>query len=155
MAMTTLLVTLVLTAPVRTPSHGHGSAGGDAVCSVSVFALDPDGRVLRTPTASASRTPAMVFRGRASQLPEGGPALLLDVFNPRGVRYQTLLAPTRSPSFVLQRAYGPAKGTTEATLAVAGSSIAWTSMYGLWHVVPRFEGQDSPCGRPHSFTIRP
>jgi len=43
----------------------------------------------------------------------------------------------------------------EAALAVAGSSIAWTSMYGKWRVEPRIEGASKPCGRPEFFTIRP
>ena len=32
--------------------------------------------------------------------------------------------------------------TREATLAVAGSSIAWTSMFGQWRVEPRLEGDE-------------
>jgi hypothetical protein len=43
----------------------------------------------------------------------------------------------------------------EASLAVAGSSIALTSMYGKWRVEPRIEGTEKPCGRPEFFTIRP
>jgi hypothetical protein len=45
--------------------------------------------------------------------------------------------------------------TQEATLAVAGSSIAFTSLYGRWRVEPRLEGESLPCGRPEFFTIRP
>jgi hypothetical protein len=43
----------------------------------------------------------------------------------------------------------------EARLAVAGSSIAWTSMYGRWRVQPRYEGRDAPCGPTMVFTILP
>jgi hypothetical protein len=62
---------------------------------------------------------------------------------------------TPGRSFVLQGGMRRTDRPIEATLAVAGSSIAWTSMYGRWHVAPRFEGHDRPCGRPQAFTIRP
>jgi hypothetical protein len=42
-----------------------------------------------------------------------------------------------------------------AALAVAGSSIVLTSMYGRWRVEPRLEGESDTCGRPQFFTITP
>jgi hypothetical protein len=82
--------------------------------------------------------------------------LLFDVFTPRGQRYQVLVAETR----VTRAGRGGHRverttRTREAALAVAGSSIAWTSMYGTWRVEPRIEGASKPCGRPEYFTIRP
>jgi hypothetical protein len=38
---------------------------------------------------------------------------------------------------------------------VAGSSITLTSMYGVWRVEPRLEGDSRACGRAEFFTIRP
>jgi hypothetical protein len=77
------------------------------------------------------------------------------VFNPSGQRYQVLLGAVASRSFLLQGGTRRADRPVEARLAVAGSSIAWTSMYGRWRVEPRFEGHDRPCGLPQVFTIRP
>ncbi len=154
MTMTTLVLVLVLGAPLGAQSNVARSAG-ETACSVRVFALDPDGRRLSTQTAWGSRTPAMVFRGRVAQRPEGNPPLLFDVFNPRGQRYQVLLGATRGRSFVLQGERRRLDRPVEASLAVAGSSIAWTSMFGRWRVEPRFEGHERPCGLPQAFTIQP
>jgi hypothetical protein len=97
----------------------------------------------------------VVFRGRSAPLLEGGPPLLFDVFNPRGERYQVLLGAARGRPSSFEGGSRSLGRPVQATLAVAGSSIAWTSMYGRWRVVPRFEGQDSPCGRAQVFTILP
>ena len=98
----------------------------------------------------------MVFRGRVEPRDDDAPPLLFDVFSPRGRRYQVLLA---TPRVVVSERDGHRferiSATREATLAVAGSSIAWTSMYGKWRVEPRIEGASKPCGRPEYFTIRP
>jgi hypothetical protein len=153
MTMTTLVIALVLGAPL----HADGDPGrsrGSSVCAVSVLALDPDGRLLSARTASVSRTPAMVFRGWSAPFLEDTPPLVFDVFNPRGQRYQVLLATSGRP-FVLRGGTQRLDRPVEARLAVAGSSIAWTSMFGTWRVEPRFEGHDGPCGRPQVFTIQP
>ena len=154
MTMTTLALVLVLGAPLDARSNVDRSVG-ETACSVRVFALDPDGQRLTTQAASGSQTPAMVFHGRAVRVPEGRPPLLFDVFNPRGQRYQVVLGATRGRSFVPQSGMRRPAAAAEATLAVAGSSIAWTSMYGRWRVEPRFEGQDRPCGPARFFTILP
>ncbi|HSD27147.1 MAG TPA: hypothetical protein VLL75_07560 [Vicinamibacteria bacterium] len=151
--MSVLLLALVLGAPVGA-DRDLGRSDGEPVCSVSVLALDPEGRLLSTRTASGSRTPAVVFRGRSAQSVEGGPPLLFDVFNPRGQRYQVLLGATPGRPRALQSGSRPDR-QVEARLAVAGSSIAWTSMFGRWRVEPRFEGQRSPCGLAQAFTILP
>jgi hypothetical protein len=84
------------------------------------------------------------------------PTLLFDVFNPRGQRYQVLVA---TPRVVTSERGGQrverTTGIREAALAVAGSSIAWTSMYGKWRVEPRLDGAEKPCGRAEFFTIQP
>jgi hypothetical protein len=152
--MTALLLALVLADPLGADVD-LGRSRGAAACSVAVFALDPEGRPLSTRTVSASRAPAMVFRGRATTLPEGGPPLLFDVFNPKGQRYQVLLGATRVRPLLLQSGSRSLAAPVEARLAVAGSSIAWTSMFGRWRVEPRFEGHDRPCGLPQAFTILP
>ena len=152
--MTVLLLALVLGAPVEAQRDVGGSPG-DVLCAVSVLAVDPQGRLLRNRTVSGSRTPAVVFRGRAAHVSEGDPPLLFDVFNPRGQRYQVLLGSASGRSATLQGRSQSPGGPVEATMAVAGSSIAWTSMFGRWQVVPRFEGQDSPCGPAQAFTILP
>jgi hypothetical protein len=152
--MTVLLLALVLGAPVE----ARGDVGlfpSVGACSVRVLAVDPQGRLVPSRTASGSRTPAMVFRGRAGQVPEGDPPLVFDVYNPRGRRYQVLLGTAYGRGVLLNGRPRNPGGPVQATLAVAGSSIEWTSMYGRWRVVPRFEGHDSPCGRAQAFTIRP
>jgi len=87
---------------------------------------------------------------------KGSPALLFDVYNPHGRRYQVLLA---TPRVVVSERDGhrvkKVSKTREATLAVAGSSIALTSMFGKWRVEPRLEGQSRRCGPAEYFTIRP
>jgi hypothetical protein len=152
--MTVVLLTLLLGAPVGAPRDVDRSAG-DAVCSVSVFALDPQGRLLASRTASGTRTPAMVFRGRLAPVDERSRPLLFDVFNPSGQRYQVLVGAPRGRAAALLGASRRLDRPVEARLAVAGSSIAWTSMYGRWRIVPRFEGQDDPCGPAQVFTILP
>jgi hypothetical protein len=152
--MTVLLLALVLGAPVE-GQRDIGRFPSLGVCSVRVLAVDPQGRLVSSRTASGSRTPAMVFRGRAGQVPEGDPPLVFDVYNPRGRRYQVLLGTAYGRGLVLNGRPRNAGGPVQATLAVAGSSIALTSMYGHWRVVPRFEGQDDPCGPAQAFTIRP
>jgi hypothetical protein len=152
--MTVLLLAIVLGGSVESGTD-LGPARGNFACSVSVLALDPEGRLLSSRTASASRTPAMVFRGWSAPFLEEKPALVFDVFNPRGQRYQVLLGATNGRSFLLQGGTQRRGRPVEARLAVAGSSIAWTSMYGRWRVEPRFEGHDRPCGLPQAFTIQP
>jgi hypothetical protein len=152
--MTVLLLALVLGAPVGAET-GVDRSAGEAACFVSVHVLDTRGRLLSTRTASGSRTPAVVFRGRSTPPLEGVPPLLFDVFNPRGERYQVLLGAARGRSLALEDGSRRLGRPVEATLAVAGSSIAWTSMFGRWRVEPRLEGQDRPCGRAQAFTILP
>jgi len=152
--MTVLLLALVLGGTVERGTD-LGPSRGNSVCSVSVLALDPEGRLLATRTGSASRTPAMVFRAWSAPFLEDAPPLVFDVFNPRGQRYQVLLGAAPHRSFVLLGGTQRLDRPVEARLAVAGSSIAWTSMYGRWRVEPRFEGHDGPCGMPQAFTIRP
>jgi hypothetical protein len=150
--MTVLLLAIVLGAPAETQ---RGGGRPSAACSVRVLAVDPEGRLVLSRTASGSRTPAMVFRGRSARSSEEDPPLVFDVFNPRGQRYQVLLGTAYGRSVLVNGRPPAPGGPVQATLAVAGSSIAYTSMYGRWRVVPRFEGQDSPCGRAQPFTILP
>ena len=152
--MTVLLLALVLGGTGGVEADLARPRGG-SVCAVSVLALDPDGRLLSSRTVSASRTPAMVLRGWSAPFLEDTPPLVFDVFNPRGQRYQVLLGSTPGRSLVLLGGTRRADHPVEARLAVAGSSIAWTSMFGRWRVEPRFEGHDRPCGLPQAFTIRP
>jgi hypothetical protein len=150
--MTVLLLALVLGAPLE--GQTRVVVGADA-CSVGVLAVDPQGRLVPTRSASATHTPAIVFRGRAARVSEEDPPLVFDVFNPRGQRYQVLLGSDYGSGGVA-RGWPQRPGqTVQATLALAGSSIEWTSMYGRWRVVPRFEGDEGPCGAARTFTIRP
>jgi hypothetical protein len=152
--MSMLLLALAVMAPAG-PALGP-RPGYDFACSVSVTALDERGREWSAQRVSAGRAPAVVFRGRLSRRLADTPPLLFDVFNPRGQRYQVLVAAPRPGTAVLRGLYQPRRTRVfEATLAVAGSSIAWTSMYGEWRVEPRLEGRDAPCGPPQLFTIRP
>jgi len=125
-------------------------------CSVDVRALDEAGRAHPARQVSVSVVPVVVFRGTVARQEEDAPPLVFDVFNPRGQRYQVLLA---TPLVVTRERDGVGfertSRTREARLAVAGSSIAWTSMYGQWRVEPRLEGESRACGRPEFFTIRP
>jgi hypothetical protein len=152
--MIALLVALVLGAPADARTD-ISRVSGVGACSVRVLAVDPQGRLAPARAASGSLTPAMVFRGRAARASEGDPPLVFDVYNPKGQRYQVLLGTAYGHAFLLQDRPESPGPPVQATLAVASSSIAWTSMYGVWRVVPRFEGQDHPCGRAQAFTIQP
>jgi hypothetical protein len=68
--MSLLLLALVLGGSVERGAH-VGPSRGSSMCSVSVLALDPEGRLLSSPTASASRTPAMVLRAWSAPFLEG------------------------------------------------------------------------------------
>lgn len=153
--MSILFLALALAAPVS-PDADKPHSGPEATCSVSVRALDAEGKARSARRVSASVAPAVVFRGRVSPRDAEAPTLLFDVFNPRGQRYQILVA---TPRVVTQERNGQrferTTRTREAALAVAGSSIAWTSMYGKWRVEPRLDGTQKPCGPPEFFTIRP
>lgn len=157
--MSTLLFALALAAPPAPASElDPARARHDVTCSVDVHALDQTGRRRGARRVSAAVAPAVVFRGKLGERdPEdAAPTLLFDVFNPRGQRYQVLVAEPRV--VVSERDGHRVRRTTrarEASLAVAGSSIAWTSMYGKWRVEPRIEGASKPCGRAEYFTIRP
>jgi hypothetical protein len=152
--MSMLLLALALAAPAAASEEARSSR--HVSCSVTVTALDGQGHERSARRVSAGHAPAVVFRGRVSGQDADTPPLLFDVFNPRGQRYQILVA---GPGVVRQRrgAYRieRATHTREAALAVAGSSIAWTSMFGRWRVQPRLEGADEPCGKAEYFTIRP
>jgi hypothetical protein len=157
--MSILLFALALVAPVSPASdEGRRDSEERVTCSVGVHALDDAGRPRPARRVSASVAPAVVFRGKVSRQADESqaPPLVFDVYNPRGVRYQVLLA---TPLVITKERGGHRVERTsrvrEAALAVAGSSIAWTSMFGKWRVEPRIEGADKPCGRPEYFTIRP
>ena len=152
--MTVLLLALVLGAPVEAHAHA-GSFPRVIACSVRVLTVGAQGRLVSTPMARGSLTPAMVFRGRAARVSDGDPPLVFDVYNPKGQRYQVLLGRAYGRAFPPLGRPGSPGALVQATLAVAGSSIEWTSMYGVWRVVPRFEGHDGPCGPGQTFTIQP
>jgi hypothetical protein len=154
MSMKPLLFAVALVASVSSASDRDPSQR--FTCSVDAYALDGSGHARPARRVSAGVAPAVVFRGRVSPGDAEAPTLLFDVFNPRGQRYQVLVA---MPRVVTKERDGQlferTTRTQEAALAVAGSSIAWTSMYGKWRVEPRLDGAEKPCGRPEYFTIRP
>jgi hypothetical protein len=159
--MSILLLAIALVAPIS-PDSEEALAAERVTCSVDVRALDAQGQPRSARLVSASIAPAVVFRGRLSlherEMEDEAtpPTLLFDVFNARGQRYQVLVA---EPRVVVSERDGhrvkKVSKTREASLAVAGSSIAWTSMYGKWRVEPRIEGTSRRCGAPEYFTIRP
>jgi hypothetical protein len=154
--MSMLLLALALMAPVSSPSDDNGPDESDVGCSVDVRAIDQAGRVRPARRVSASAAPAVLFRGKVQQQDDETRPLVFDVFNPRGQRYQVLMAtPLRITKERGGHRFERVSRLREASLAVAGSSIAWTSMFGKWRVEPRIEGKDKPCGRPEYFTIRP
>lgn len=154
--MSMLLLALALMAPVAPASDDDGWDRDGVSCSVDVRAVDQAGRVRPARRVSASTAPAVLFRGKLSQQDDETPALVFDVFNPRGQRYQVLLAEPRVSTGERDgRRVKRVSRAREASLAVAGSSIAWTSMFGKWRVEPRLEGESQPCGRAEYFTIRP
>jgi hypothetical protein len=156
-------ILLLMLAFAASPSSAEERAGAAATrarvgCSVEVHALDARGRERSARRVSAAVAPAVVFRGEVRARPEGGEEtpLLFDVFSPRGQRYQVLVAESRTrKSGRGGHRVERAPRVREAALAVAGSSIAWTSMYGTWRVEPRIEGQSRACGKAEYFTIRP
>jgi len=152
--MSKLLLALLLIASVD--ALADDDPRGQVSCSASVSVVDGNGRLREARRVSASVVPSVVIRGRVSPREEDSPALLFDVYNPHGRRYQVLLA---TPRVVVSERDGhrvkKTSKTREATLAVAGSSIALTSMFGRWRVEPRLEGESRPCGRAEIFTIRP
>jgi hypothetical protein len=139
-------------------SDDRPSARQRLSCAADVSFVDARGRLREARRVSASRVASLVIRGRvqAGHDDESDETLLFDVYSPRGRRYQVLLA---QPRVVTSERNGrrveKASQTREATLAVAGFSIALTSMYGTWRVEPRLEGEMQACGRPEYFTIRP
>ncbi len=156
--MSYLLLTLTLVAATGSGSVASRDSQEGVTCSVEVRSVDAAGRRRPARSVSASVAPGVIFRGRLSlHDDEAQPArLIFDVYNPGGLRYQALLA---TPVTAGKRRDGQRSARVsrvrEAALSVAGSSIAWTSMYGRWKVVPRIEGEGKACGRPEYFTIRP
>jgi hypothetical protein len=155
MHMSILLLALALAAPADHDSFEDRSHV-ELRCSLQVHALDDLGQPRSARRISAAAVPAVVIRGRVEPRDEQSPPLLFDVYTPRGLRYQVLLGTPRVR--VTERHGERVERTTrtrEAALAVAGSSIELTSMYGRWRVEPRLEGEDRTCGRPEFFTIAP
>jgi hypothetical protein len=148
-------VWLVLVLVGAAPALAKDSDPDRVACSVSVNAFDHEGRARPSRRLSAS-APAVVFHGRVASEGSDAAPLVFDVYSPRGRRYQVL---TATPRVVTRERNGHrferTTKTREAKLAVAGSSITWTSMYGKWRVEPRIEGESRPCGRAEYFTIRP
>jgi hypothetical protein len=155
MHMTILLLALVLAAPGEHDSQERRWRD-EPRCTLRVHALDELGQPQSARRVSATAVPAVIFRGRLEPNGEPSPPLLFDVYGPRGLRYQVLLGTPRVR--VTERHGERVERTTrtrEAALAVAGSSIELTSMYGRWRVEPRLEGESRPCGEPEYFTIQP
>jgi len=154
MDMSILLLALALAAPAE-HNADQGRSRDEPRCTLSVHALDDLGQPQSARRVSAAAVPAVIFRGRVEPKDES-PPLLFDVYNPRGLRYQVLLG---TPRVRVTEHHGErierTTRTREAALAVAGSSIALTSMYGRWRVEPRLEGETDACGRPEFFTITP
>jgi hypothetical protein len=164
--MSKLLLALVLAASTDALAHDGSDDERDArdrrSCSVDVSVVDARGRLRDARRVSASTVPSVVIEGRIARRgrdddEEEAPKLLFDVYNPRGRRYQVLLAtpPRASKGDGRQYFWRKPAPPQQATLAVAGSSITLTSMYGVWRVEPRLEGDRQACGRPEYFTIRP
>jgi len=155
MHMSILLLALALAVPGDHDTH-PGRSRDELRCTLRVHALDDVGQPQSARRVSAAAVPAVVFRGRVEPKDEQSPPLLFDVYSPRGLRYQVLLGTPRVR--VTERHGERVERTTrarEAALAVAGSSIELTSMYGRWRVEPRLEGDSRACGRPEYFTIQP
>ena len=153
--MSILLLMLALAAPADHDAD-DGRSHDEPRCNVTVHALDDVGRPHTAQHVSAAAVPVLTFRGRVEPKDAHAPPLLFDVYSPRGLRYQVLLGTPRTRTIerhgeLVERA----TRTREAALAVAGSSIVLTSMYGRWRVEPRIEGESQACGRPEYFTIRP
>ena len=153
--MSILLLALALAGSGEQDSQQHRSRD-ELACTLRVHALDELGQPQSARRVSAAAVPAVVFRGRVEPKGEPSPPLLFDVYSPRGLRYQVLLGVPRVR--VTERRGERVERwtrTREAALAVAGSAIELTSMYGRWRVEPRLEGESLPCGQPEYFTIRP
>lgn len=153
--MSILLLALALAAPAGSGSDDSRGADERVTCSVMVHAVDGRGRP-RPARSVASSAPGVVFTGKVSERGDDAPPLVFDVYSPRGVRYQVLLARPRVVTKERDgRRFERVSRVREAALPVAGSSIAFTSMYGRWRVEPRLEGEARACGRAEYFTIRP
>ena len=136
--MSKLLLALVLVASADVLAEDGSDSREPVSCSTRVSVADGSGQLREVRRVSASNVASVVIRGRVSPQEEETPALLFDVYNPHGRRYQVLLA---TPRVVVSERDGrrvkKVSKTRQATLAVAGSSIALTSMYGKWRVEPR------------------
>ena len=160
--MSRLLFALLLLAPSAALAH-TAEKRARASCSVEVSVVDAHGRLRDARRVSAHTVPSVVVEGTIARRgreddEEEAPKLLFDVYNPRGRRYQVLLAtPPNRPAKGDRWSNLWKKPSTpqQATLAVAGSSITLTSMYGVWRVEPRLQGDSQACGRAEFFTIRP
>jgi hypothetical protein len=155
MDMSILLLALALAAPAE-HNADQGRSRDELRCSLRVHALDDLGQPQSAHRVSAAAVPAVIFRGRVEPKDDQSPPLLFDVYNPRGLRYQVLLG---TPRVRVTDHHGERverrTRTREAALAVAGSSITLTSMYGVWRVEPRLQGDSRACGGAEYFTIRP
>ena len=107
--MSILLLALALAEP--SGSAAAALPTSRVACTVSVGAVDDRGREMPGRRVSAGRVPAMVFRGRAAAGARATAPLLFDVFNPRGQRYQVLLA-TPTPRAGATTSRGPVAGPT-------------------------------------------
>ena len=159
--MSRLFFALLLLAPAGALAH-NAEKHARASCSVDVSVVDAHGRLRDARRVSAHTVPSVVIEGKVARRgreddDEEAPKLLFDVYNPRGRRYQVLLAtpPRSSKGDRWSNLWKKPSTPQQATLAVAGSSITLTSMYGVWRVEPRLQGDSRACGGAEYFTIRP
>jgi hypothetical protein len=149
-------VLLILALAASTPALARDDDDDRVSCSVEVRAFDEHGSTRAVRRVSATAEPAVIFFGRVADREDEAETLVFDVFSPRGRLYQVL---TATPRVVTREQDGRRirrkTQVRQAALALAGSSIAWTSLYGQWRVQPRILGSDKPCGKAEYFTIRP
>src|SRR5262249_6880727 len=95
---------------------------------------------------SARKTVDLTFRMRLASTDEDAHLVSFRVFTPRGHLYQELQAVHRAGS-------ARRVSSLRAELAVAGTAIATSSLYGRWRVVPYLDDSPEPCAAGAVFTV--
>lgn len=134
-----LLLAAAMTAPARAEVRSQGRVCG------AIVVTSPDQPRARL-SFSARKTLDLQFRMRLGSRDDDAHVVRFRVLTPKGRLYQEIKVAHQGTS-------GKKVASIAGRLPVAGTTIATSSLYGRWRVVPYFDDGTRPCTAAAVFTI--
>lgn len=126
------------------PGSGGGHGRHRRVCgAISVSSAQ---RQWAREPFSATRTLDLQFRMRVRSDDEDPHVVTFRVLTPKGYVYQQIQVPHRAQE-------ADRVSRVSASIPVAGTFIATSSLYGRWRVVPYLDDDPEPCAAASGFRI--